>query len=95
MKSIESGEIPFEIEILTTAQQLNEYIMTALRTMEGISAEIIAERWGNVKKQEVLHAAEHFINENYLSLKDDFLQLTQKGKFLADGIAAELFTEET
>jgi len=35
IRSIEKGLIPFEEETLTSTQQLNEYIMTALRTMEG------------------------------------------------------------
>jgi oxygen-independent coproporphyrinogen III oxidase len=34
--SLQKNTIPFEEEILTATQQLNEYIMTSLRTMEGL-----------------------------------------------------------
>ena len=35
-KSIKKNIIPFEEEDLTATQKLNEYIMTSLRTMEGL-----------------------------------------------------------
>src|SRR5205809_340569 len=35
--SISKGIIPFENEILTETQKLNEYIMTSLRTAEGLN----------------------------------------------------------
>ncbi len=37
------GKIPFETEILSKVQQLNEYIMTSLRTSGGINLEYISE----------------------------------------------------
>ena len=46
IESIRAGEIPFEEELLTTTQQYNEYIMTALRTLEGINFAEVTRRFG-------------------------------------------------
>ncbi len=35
IKSIELGQVPFEVEILTPVQQYNEYVLTSLRTVWG------------------------------------------------------------
>jgi oxygen-independent coproporphyrinogen-3 oxidase len=91
LKSIQSGILPSETELLTEKQRLNEYIMISLRTIEGISLEKIAEKWGAQQEQRVLQSVEKYIVSAHVQENKGFLQLTQKGKFLADGIAAELF----
>ncbi|MEP7253377.1 MAG: radical SAM family heme chaperone HemW, partial [Ginsengibacter sp.] len=42
IQSIKNNTIPFEEEILTADQKLNEYVMTALRTIEGIDLEFVS-----------------------------------------------------
>lgn len=91
IQSIEKGIIPSEEEELTLTQQLNEYIMISLRTMEGTNMNVIAERFGKDNAAVISKAAETFINEGLLIGDHHYLVLTKKGKFLADGIAAELF----
>ena len=91
LAALEKNEIPFEEEILTSAQQLNEYIMTSLRTIEGISLNKVVEIWGEEKSVLVLGAAQKHIGLNHLSLTNHVLRLSEEGKFLADGIAADLF----
>ncbi|MBW0178862.1 radical SAM family heme chaperone HemW [Sediminibacterium sp.] len=91
LKSIEQDLIPFEAEQLTDEQQLNEYIMTSLRTMEGCSLELIEKKWGEKNVSAIKAAAQKYLQEEYLNLSGNQLILTKKGKFLADGIAAELF----
>ena len=86
IESIQQGEIPFEIETLTPTQQLNEYIMTALRTDEGI----LLDRLGPLQNQ-LLVNAEKFINNGLAVRTEQRIQLTREGKLLADGIAADLF----
>ena len=91
IQKINNQVLPFEIEILTPQQRLNEYIMTSLRTIEGINLLHIAELFGNERIQAIMKAATaHFTNKT-LQLNGNFLQLTWKGKFLADGIASDLF----
>ncbi len=91
LKSIEQDLIPFEAEQLTDEQQLNEYIMTSLRTMEGCSLELIEKKWGEKNVSAIKAAAQKYLQEEYLNLSGNQLILTKKGKFLVDGIAAELF----
>lgn len=92
-KSIENNTLPFEEEILTPTQQLNEYIMISLRTMEGIDMNLVATRFGQDKKDTIYQIAKSFLTQQLLKEEDEQLLLTKKGKFLADGIAADLFFE--
>ena len=91
IQSIVKGELPFEIEHLTPAQQLNEYIMTSLRTSEGVSIQIIRERSGVEEADKFDRRISRFINEGLVEKNDPFYRLTKKGKLFADGIAADLF----
>lgn len=91
LKSIEQNIIPFEIEILTKEQQQNEYIMTALRTIEGISIQYIQANFGEQAINNLLNRASIHINNQSIQLNNNCLQLTNAAKFLADGIAADLF----
>ncbi len=91
LAAIEKGEIPFEQEILTETQQLNEYVMTGLRTLEGISLEKVITEWGNDKALAIQKAAEKYITQGKVRFSGDALQLEEAGKFFADGIAADLF----
>jgi oxygen-independent coproporphyrinogen-3 oxidase len=87
IKSIEQGALPFEIETLTPDQQLNEYIMTSLRTMEGLDLEkVSADAAG-----QLLKAAQKYIAAGTMVVNGQRLVLTMQGKLLADGIAADLF----
>lgn len=86
--------VPFEIEQLTVVQQINEYIMTALRTIEGINANRINAIAGKAIFVAILLDAAHYINEGLLTHANGQLSLSPKGKFMADGIAAHLFREE-
>ncbi len=91
LSAISQGRIPFESEVLTPDQQLNEYIMTGLRTLEGCSLALIEQKWGTAKKEAVLEDASRFLHTGQLTQKNDRLLLTKEGKFMADGIAAALF----
>ncbi|MBC7935611.1 MAG: coproporphyrinogen III oxidase, partial [Rhizobacter sp.] len=91
IQSLEQNTIACEQEILTPTQQLNEYIMISLRTIEGIHIPTVQDRFGNDKREQLMNAAQNFISEELLLRDENTLRLPQKGKFLADGIAAGLF----
>jgi oxygen-independent coproporphyrinogen III oxidase len=91
IQNLNKGLVPFEIEVLTTQQQLNEYIMTSLRTMEGLSLKKVLDEFGHVTTQRLLQAAQPYIKNNLLKHYNNYLQTTTQGKLLADGIAADLF----
>jgi oxygen-independent coproporphyrinogen-3 oxidase len=87
IESINKGIIPFEKEELTSAQQLNEYIMISLRTMEGLDLGKI----DTLSSDKLQAASKRYIDIGLMKLDKNHLVLTKEGKFLADGIAASLF----
>ncbi|MGZ5245876.1 MAG: radical SAM family heme chaperone HemW [Flavitalea sp.] len=91
IKSIEGGVLPLEEEQLTEIQQLNEYIMTSLRTMEGTNLNRIAEKFGAQMEQQVRKESGRYLSTGKLELINNRLVLTREGKLFADGIAADLF----
>jgi oxygen-independent coproporphyrinogen III oxidase len=91
IQSLKQGTIAFEKEELTPTQQLNEYIMTGLRLMEGCDLNYISERFGNNKSVQLKAAAASFENKGLLTATDSHLVLTKEGKLFADSIASDLF----
>jgi oxygen-independent coproporphyrinogen-3 oxidase len=88
---IEAGVLPLTEETLTAIEQWNEYIMTSIRTMEGISLKRIAEQFGVEQSEQLLLHAATWLKRNLLQQTDEHLCLTREGKLLADQIASDLF----
>jgi coproporphyrinogen III oxidase-like Fe-S oxidoreductase len=91
IRSLQAGDVPFELETLTPVQRYNEYVMTGLRTIWGCSLLKIKELGFEPHFTE---GSKTFIADGTMTQNGDVLRLTKAGKFLADGIAAELFAEE-
>jgi oxygen-independent coproporphyrinogen-3 oxidase len=91
IRALKEGRIPYEAETLNETQRLNEYVMTSLRTIEGMDMEMIGQRWGKAEMQRILRDAAPFVAAGRLEQKGFSVMLTREGKLFADGIAAELF----
>ncbi|MFI0425715.1 MAG: radical SAM family heme chaperone HemW [Flavobacterium sp.] len=91
IKSIQENKLPIEIEILTKTDRYNEYIMTGLRTIWGVSFERIEQEFGKTYLDYLNQQAAKFIEDHLLFVDDNILRTTKKGKFLSDGIASDLF----
>tara|TARA_R110002126_G_scaffold36810_3_gene111624 strand:+ start:1862 stop:3013 length:1152 start_codon:yes stop_codon:yes gene_type:complete len=91
IKAIQKNELPSESETLSETDKFNEYIMTGLRTIWGISLEKVKDDFGENYKKQLLQQSEIYIKEHLLYIEDDKLLTTKKGKFLSDGIASNLF----
>ena len=91
IKRLTENTLPIEREELTVTDQYNEYIMTGLRTIWGVSLDKIEQDYGSKYVAYLKMQAQKYIDENLLYLKDGILKTTKKGKFLSDGIASELF----
>ena len=91
IKSIEASILPSESEILSIENKFNEYIMTGLRTMWGVSLQIIETEYGPKIKDQLLENATKLLKSDFLVIEDQHLKVTTTGKFLSDGIASELF----
>ncbi len=91
IKKINAGDLPLEIEGLTVTDRYNEYVMTGLRTIWGVSFHKIKEEFGATFLAYLKMQAEKFILEDLLYIENETLKTTRKGKFLTDGIASDLF----
>ncbi len=103
LKSLEENKLPSEIEILSKTDRYNEYIMTGLRTIWGVSLDRILDEFGSEYLEYLNKQTEKFIKNNLLEIVtssdsafgrnciEKILRTTKKGKFLTDGIASDLF----
>ena len=91
IQSIEAGILPSEEETLREIDQLNEYIMTSLRSINGMQKDIIIARWGNDKLQTISTEIDQFIQSGKIMATENAWVLSGQGRFFADGIASSLF----
>ena len=91
IQSLEKGIIPFEEEALTDKQKLNEYIMTSLRTAEGLDLDLVKNEFSENDALRIDNDAAQFLKDGRMNKEEASLILTNEGKFFADGIASDLF----
>ncbi len=91
LKSLEKNKLSCETEILSKSDRYNEYIMTGLRTIWGVSLERIEKEFGTTYLEYLTNQAQKFLDDNLISIEGNVLKATKKGKFLTDGIASDLF----
>ena len=91
IKAIEAGELPSEIEELSLVDRYNEYIMTGLRTIWGVDLNRVSAEFGSKFHDYLLRESAAFIADGLMHKKEAILTITDKGKFLSDGIASDLF----
>ncbi len=91
IQSLQKNIISYEEEKLSDVQKLNEYIMTSLRTIEGIDLAFVEKTFGEEKKIKLQAASIKYIQNHKLQTTNHKLLLTNGGKLFADGITADLF----
>lgn len=91
LAAINGGENCYEEESLSIAQRYNEFVMTSLRTMWGCSAARVKKEFGPQYYQHLMRESSHHLLAGNLLLAEGFLYVSEKGKFLADGIISDLF----
>ena len=91
IKYIQQNILPLEIETLSVTDKYNEYVMTGLRTIWGVSLSKVESDFGKNYKKYLLQQSGKHINQHLLYIDGDKLLTTKKGKFLSDGIASDLF----
>jgi len=79
------------MEELSEKDRYNEYVMTGLRTIWGVSLEKVRTDFGQHYLEYLERRAARYLEEHLLYKDDGALLATKKGRFLADGIAADLF----
>ncbi len=91
IKAIAAGNLPQQTEKLSTTDSYNEYIMTRLRTKFGVSTDDIQQKFGKVYRDHFLKETGKFLEDQLMERTGNTFHITPKGKFLSDGIAADLF----
>ncbi len=91
IKSLQQNIIPFEKEILSESQKLNEYVMTSLRTMEGMDLLFIENNFSINERERIENLFNQKIKKENYFIKNNKIILSDEGKLFADAIAVELF----
>ena len=89
--ALHQDTLPITYEELSKKDRYNEYVMTGLRTIWGVSLEKIQNEFGPTFEKYLKKQAEKYVREHLLFWDGNLLLTTKKGKFLADGIASDLF----
>ena len=94
IKSIQQKVLPAEVEELSVTDRYNEYVMTRLRTQFGVNLQEIKNLFGEKLALYFEKEARVFFEKELLKEESNKILITKKGKFLSDGIAADLFYVE-
>jgi oxygen-independent coproporphyrinogen-3 oxidase len=91
IKALNAGMVSATVETLSRKDHINEYIMTALRTVWGCDVNYLKSNFDYdlLKNQEnYIHRASE---SGFINLTGSILKLTRAGKMLADKITSDLF----
>lgn len=91
IKAIEKSELPLEVEELSITDRYNEYIMTRLRTYFGVDLVEVESKFGKEYLEYLKEQSVVLFEKELLRIENDVMHITEKGTFLSDGIAADLF----
>lgn len=91
IKDIAEDKLPREIEELNLTDRYNEYIMTGLRTIWGVDLTRVEREYGKTYHDYLVKLSTSFLEEELMHKEGNILTITNKGKFLSDGIASDLF----
>ena len=91
INAIAENTLPIERETLSKTDRYNEYIMTGLRTIWGVSFDKIRNEFGEKYIEYLENHSKKHLQQDLLYLENQVLKTTKKGKFLSDGIASDLF----
>ncbi len=91
IKNILENELPIQREVLSVIDRYNEYVMTGLRTIWGVSLQRIKSEFGKNYAKYLQMQAQKYIDQELLCMENEVLKTTRKGKFLSDGLASDLF----
>lgn len=90
LRAIKNGSIPFEREVLSRENKVNEYILTTLRTRWGCNLKLLKDQLNDdvlVRSGEYISRLQH---EGLVKVEENILRLTRPGKLFADKIAGDL-----
>lgn len=94
VQQISAGRLSEEPEEMTAAALANEFILTRLRTREGLPPDLFHSSFGADLWKEKNREIQKAMAESMLMVENNALILTRKGRLFADYLAQELFFSE-
>ncbi|MBB3838793.1 oxygen-independent coproporphyrinogen-3 oxidase [Runella defluvii] len=91
LRGIQGKKPVFELEELSVFDQVNDYILTSLRTIWGCDLAVIRDIANIDLLEEQKAYVEKFLEKNWVEVRNNVLYLTEKGKLFADRISSDLF----
>lgn len=90
IRGMETGIPEVTAERLDSNARYNEFVITGLRTMWGISLLTLKERFGSRLHAYCCRQAERYVKKGLLRNEGDRLTFTRTGIFISDGIMSDL-----
>lgn len=91
VNNIKNNVLPITEEKLKQKERFNEYVMTRLRTMWGVSLEEVTTQFGIHFSNYVEKQTEKHLLMNNVYWDGDCLKIKKHARFLTDGIASDFF----
>ncbi len=83
--------LPYELEVLSDKDHINEYIMTGLRTIWGLDTHYIKNKYNYNILEYCKKDIQDFVSKGYLTLETNILKSTSEGFKLTDEVSSRLF----
>jgi oxygen-independent coproporphyrinogen-3 oxidase len=91
IKALSKDQLPFEIEPLSREDQINEYLLTKLRTLEGVNLDKLKRQFDFDVMAVYKDYIDMIIHAGHAVIEERYLRLTRTGRLLADKISSDLF----
>jgi oxygen-independent coproporphyrinogen-3 oxidase len=92
IQSIQRGDSFYDSETLNRVEQFNEFLLTRLRTIEGIQRKNL-EEYSDIHADDFWKQVEVFENDGLLEVNDQNIRISSSGLYLSDYISTSLFAE--
>ncbi|TVR77839.1 MAG: radical SAM family heme chaperone HemW [Chitinophagaceae bacterium] len=83
----------FTEEILDDKARFNEFIMKSLRTIEGINLLELTYNFGEHHTSDLIKKSKKYLSSDLVHISENYICLTEKGLFISDFVAADLFLD--
>lgn len=91
MSALEKGELLREEEVLSNKEHYHDYLITSLRTREGVDLTLLTDRFGEETEKHFRDKAGCFLKEGLMWEQGARLAIKPENWLLADHIIRELF----
>ena len=91
LSALQENTIPAEHEVLTSADRVNEYLLTGLRTKWGCTISVLDDLLGDNFLSRNRAELAQLEKAGWLRIENNLLRLTEAGKLFADRVASDLF----